>query len=100
MRTPEPDCDPWLAYFLTALQRQKRRLHEKIQRERLTIGDLPELSLRILEIAREHGRLTIRAAVAATGASRNTIKDHVRALTRDGHLTRHGAGRSTWYALA
>ena len=80
LRTPEPDWDPWLAYFLTALQRQKRHLHEKIQRERLTIGDLPELSLRILEIAREQGRVTIRAAVAATGASRNTIKDHVRGV--------------------
>ena len=99
LRTAEPDWDPWLNYFLTALQRQKRHLHEKIERERLTIGGLPELSLRILELAREQGRVTIRAAVAATGASRNTIKDHVRALTRNGHLTRHGSGRGTWYAL-
>ena len=100
LRTAEPDWDPWLNYFLTALQRQKRHLHEKIERERLTIGGLPELSSRILELAREQGRVTIRAAVAATGASRNTIKDHVRALTRNGHLTRHGSGRGTWYALA
>ena len=63
-------------------------------------GDLPALSVRILEIARGRERVTIRAAAAATGASRNTIKDHVKALTRDGHLTRHGAGRGTWYALS
>ena len=100
LRTGEPDWDPWLTYFLTALQRQKQYLEEKIERERLTIGDLPELSLRILEIARDHGRVTIRAAAAATGASRNTIKDHVRALTRNGHLARHGAGRGAWYAPA
>ena len=100
LRTAEPDWDPWLAYFLTALQRQKRHLHSKIERERQTIGDLAELSLRILQLARDHGRVTIRAAAAATGASRNTVKDHVRTLTRDGRLTRHGSGRGTWYAPA
>ena len=100
LRTSEPDWNPWLDYFLTALQRQKRHLQEKLERERLMLGDLPDLSRRILQIARDHGRVTIRAAAAATGASRNTIKDHVRALARDGHLTRYGAGRGTWYALA
>ena len=100
LRTDTPDWSPWLTYFLTALQRQKRHLQEKLERERVMLGDLPELSLQILRIARDHGRLTIRAAAAATGTSRNTIKDHVRALTRDGHLTRHGAGRGTWYSPA
>lgn len=100
LRTDTPDWSPWLTYFLTALQRQKRHLQEKLERERVMLGDLPELSLQILRIARDHGRLTIRAAATATGASRNTIKDHVRALTRDGHLTRHGAGRGTWYSPA
>ena len=100
LRTDTPDWSPWLTYFLTALHRQKRHLQEKLERERVMLGDLPELSLQILRIARDHGRLTIRAAAAATGASRNTIKDHVRALTRDGHLTRHGAGRGTWYSPA
>ncbi len=56
--------------------------------------------VRILEIARDRGRVTIRAAAGATGASRNTIKDHVHALTRAGRLTRRGAGRGTWYALS
>ena len=46
------------------------------------------------------GRVSIRAAAAATGASRNTVKDHVQALTRTGRLTRRGAGRGAWYALS
>lgn len=100
LRSGEPDWNPWLSYFLTALQRQKRHLQEKLAREHLMLGDLPELSQRILQIARDHGRVTIRAAAGATGASRNTIKDHVRSLNRSGHLTRHGAGRGTWYAPA
>jgi predicted HTH transcriptional regulator len=85
-------------FLLRALQQQKRALERKIERESTLLGDLPELSARILELARERGRVTIAEAVKATGASRNTIKDHVRALTDRQHLTRHGAGRGAWYA--
>ncbi|MBT9446238.1 MAG: Fic family protein [Hyphomonadaceae bacterium] len=100
IRTAAPDWSPWLDFFLRALQQQKRRLEKKIERERLILGDLPELSVQILELARERGRVTVAEAAKVTGASRNTIKDHVRALTEGGHLTRHGAGRGIWYALA
>lgn len=49
---------------------------------------------------RAPGRVTVAEAAKITGTSRNTIKDHLRALTGSGHLARHGAGRGTWYALA
>jgi Fic family protein len=98
IRTPDPDWAPWIDFLLLALQQQKRRLEQRIERERIMLGDLPELSSKILELARERGRVTIAEAVRATGASRNTIKDHVRALTDRKQLTRHGAGRGVWYA--
>jgi Fic family protein len=98
IRTPMPDWAPWIDFFLRALQQQKRRLETKIERERILLADLPELSVKILELARERGRVTIAEAARATGASRNTVKDHVRALTDRRHLTRHGAGRGAWYA--
>jgi Fic family protein len=100
IRTKKPDWQPWILFFLKALDKQWRRLQDKMERERIMLGELPELSVRILERAREHGRITIAEAAAATGASRNTIKYHVQALTKDRHLKRHGAGRGTWYALA
>ena len=100
LRTDAPAWGPWFVYFLRALQRQKRHLEQKIERERVMMGELPELSLLILGIARDHGRVTVAAAAKATGANRNTVKDHLKALTRDDHLTRHGAGRGTWYAPA
>jgi hypothetical protein len=34
-----------------------------------------------------------------TGQSRHTIKDHIKALAKHGHLTLHGAGRGAWYGL-
>jgi Fic family protein len=98
IRTAQPDWTSWLAFFLRALQQQKQALERKIGRESIHLGDLPELSVRILELAREHGHVTIAEAVKVTGASRNTLKDHVRALVNRRHLTRHGAGRGVWYA--
>jgi Fic family protein len=96
--TPAPDWQPWVVYFLKVLQQQKVRLEKKVDADRRLFGTLPELSVRILELVREHGRVTVAEAAATTGASRNTIKDHISGLVRSGELVRHGAGRGTWYA--
>jgi Fic family protein len=100
MRSQSQDWQPWVIYFLRALQQQKIRLETKIDRERVVLGALPDLSVQILELAHAHGRVTISKAANATGVSRNTIKDHVKKLVGKGHLARHGAGRGTWYSLA
>ncbi len=99
LRTKAPDWQPWLTFFLRALQQQKARLEKKIERERLILGDLPELSVQILELCREHGRVTVAEVVKVTGANRNTVKDHLKALTKAGHIEPHGAGRGSWYSL-
>lgn len=99
LRTQQPDWNPWLEYFLRALQQQKLRLAKKMERERIILGDLPELSVQILELAREHGRVTVAGAARVTGASRHTVKDHLKSLTNQGHLVLHGAGRGAWYGF-
>jgi DeoR/GlpR family transcriptional regulator of sugar metabolism len=55
--------------------------------------------MQIVEFAREHGRVTIGAAIKLTGASRNTLKQHFRAMVERGHLSRHGRGLGVWYQL-
>ena len=100
IRTDAPNWQPWLIFFLRSLQQQKARLAKKIERERLILGDLPELSVQILELCRERGRVTVADAAKVTSANRNTIKDHLKALTRAGHIEKHGGGRGTWYGLA
>lgn len=100
IRGTAPNWQPWVLFFLKALQRQKQQLEKKIERERIILGDLPELSVHILELARERNRVTVAEAAKAIGANRNTIKDHIKSLTVNGHLIRHGAGRGTWYSLA
>lgn len=99
IRTERPDWNPWLEFFLRALQRQKQRLEKKMERERIMLGALPELSVLILELAREHGRVTVAEAAKVSGASRHTVKDHLKSLTEQGHLTLRGAGRGAWYGL-
>ena len=100
IRSDEPDWEPWLLFFLQSLRKQKERLNEKLRRERFILADLPALSVQILELCREHGRITVSETAKATGANRNTIKDHLKALTRAGHLVQHGAGRGSWYGLS
>jgi Fic family protein len=99
IRTATPDWNPWVEFFLWALQQQKRVLERKITHEHIILGALPALSVAILELARERGRVTIGEVVRMTGHSRNTVKDHLGALTRSGHLTLQGAGRGAWYGL-
>lgn len=74
IRSPKPNWQPWAVYFLRALQQQKQRLEKKIERERLVLGTLPELSLQIVEAVKERGRMTIGEIVNLTGANRNTVK--------------------------
>ncbi|TXI74803.1 MAG: Fic family protein [Dokdonella sp.] len=99
IRTETPDWQPWLIFFLRALAEQVRRLNRKVEREKLVLAALPELSLQIVEFAREHGRITMGEAIRLTGGSRNTLKQHFRALVERGHLSQHGSGRGVWYEL-
>jgi Fic family protein len=97
--TQSPNWQPWLVFFLRSLSEQVRRLEKKIERERIVLATLPDLSLQIVELAREHGRVTIGDAIKLTDVSRNTLKPHFRNLVEQGYLQQHGSGRGVWYVL-
>ena len=99
IKNDAPDWQPWLVFFLRALHQQMKRLAKKVERERLVLAAMPELSLRIVEQAREHGRVTLKEMVILTGASRNTLKEHFRKLTENRQLIMHGKGRGVWYQI-
>ena len=99
IRTDAPDWQPWLMFFMRALQQQKRRLATKVEKEKLVMSALPELAVQIIDHARQHGRVTMGDMIRATGTSRNTLKEHFKRLVTQGHLTKHGTGKGTWYAL-
>ena len=99
IRSDAPNWQPWLLFFLRSLAEQVRRLEKKVEREKIVLAALPELSLQIVEFAREHGRVTMMDAIRLTGTSRNTLKQHFRNLTERNHLEQHGSGRGVWYGL-
>ncbi len=99
IRTQSPDWQPWLRYFLRSLAEQVERLERKLERERLIVADLPELSQHIVDFVRAHGRITMAEAIRLTGANRATLKGHFKALVARGEIHRHGAGRGVWYGF-
>jgi len=99
IRTEAPNWQPWLEFFLRSITEQIRRLEKKVEREQIVLASMPDLQLQIVEFAREHGRVRIGEVIRLTAASRNTLKQHFRALVERGTLSQHGSGRGAWYAL-
>lgn len=100
IQTEAPNWQPWINFFLRALQQQKKRLAIKVEQEKLVLATLPELAVEILDHARDYGRVTMKDMVIKTGASRNTLKEHFRTLVEKRHLIQRGAGKATWYAIS
>ncbi|WP_208435052.1 Fic family protein [Bartonella phoceensis] len=97
--TKTPNWEPWILFFLRALQKQKRQLEIKIESEKNALFSLSELAINVLDYVRNHGRVTTRDMVREVGASPNTLKATFTSLVEKGLLIRHGGGRSTWYGL-
>ena len=99
IRTESPNWQPWIAFFLQSLQKQVLRLSQKVEREKIVLSALPDLSITILEFAKEHGRVSIGEIAALTGKSKNTLKVHFRALVEKGLIEKKGGGRTSWYVV-
>jgi len=86
----------WLRFFLLCLVEQKNSLAEKVKRERIMTA-LSAIDEQLLQLARQHGRLTLSVAENLTKTNRNTLKLHLRQLVAAGRLKLLGRGRSSWY---
>lgn len=94
----EVPSDAWVVFFLQCLNQQCQRLANKVA-EAHTLKALSPLSEQILQLIKDHGRITVRDVETMTRANRNTIKVHIRDLKADGYLLQHGQGKGTWYTL-
>ena len=90
--------DSWAEFLLDLLVKQKDGLNEKIQRERRILR-IPPLSAQILDLIRQHGRMSVAPLSNLLGANRNTVKKHLQALVRQNRLSQKGRGRGTYYIL-
>ena len=89
----------WVEFFLQMLTKQKDELETKIRREQKALK-LPALSMNIVEMVRQHGRVSVSFLTVSLGDNRNTVKKHLQALVNRGLLERRGKGRGTYYIIA
>ena len=94
----KPEWNRWLLFFFHCLQRQKRHLEVKLEKEKILLKMLPALSLQILELLTSHGRLGIGQITTLTKANRNTVKKALGMLVENNYVVRNGKGRATWYS--
>lgn len=94
----QPDWNPWLLFFFQCLQRQKKHLESKLEKEKILLMMLSPLSLKILELLTSHGQLGIGEIAALTHANRNTLKKHLAALVKENYITLKGRGKASSYS--
>jgi Fic family protein len=99
IRSEYPNWQPWVEFFFQSLTAQVKRLEKKIEYEKIILAPLPDLSIKMVELAREHGKISISDVVRLTGANRNALKVHFRKLVQLNHIEQHGQGRGVWYSL-
>lgn len=97
LKDDAPEWQHWTLFFLRSLKRQKDNLQEKIDREQNIINNLPQLSLTILELIKDRGRVTTGDILQKTDLSRTAVKKHINALLKENLIERHGVGKGTWY---
>lgn len=88
----------WTEFLLEILKKQKDTLFEKYQREMLS-NQLPEVSAKILDLAAQHGRVTVAFLEKSLQRNRNTIKKHLQQLCKKKELILQGKGRGVYYTL-
>jgi len=91
------DYEPWLSFFLTTLQKQKRHLESKIGE---MAGDDTKLSRNqraILYLFEDKPEWSSPEIAAQLGMNIETIKKNLKLLTDGGYLIKHGSTKAAWY---
>jgi len=97
LESGEKSFEIWTTFFLEMLKKQKDHLLKKIEREKIAHA-LPDVSIRILNLAKEHGRVTVSFVTNVLQINRNTVKKHLQYLVRTEKLVLHGKGRGSYYS--
>lgn len=91
---------PWLDFFITSLQKQKRHLESKLERASGADTALSRNALNILGAFQGRAEWSSGELAQHLGMNIDTVKKILRNLTDNGHLVKHGNGRTTFYTKA
>ncbi len=88
----------WLEYFFGCLASCCKDLNRKSEKSSKA-SRLSAVQRDIIDVIRENGSATREVIVSTTGINLSTVKYNLSVLSTNGHLTRHGGGRTTSYSL-
>ena len=96
------DYEPWLSYFLTALQKQKRHLEEKIntllnKKPQPGMVKITRNQKAILDLFDENPELITAEIASKLSMNIETIKKNLKILVDSGCLIKHGTTKGAWY---
>lgn len=92
------DYDPWLTFFVTALQKQKRALEDKIKVTHKEGSDkLSATSQEILGLFAQDSQVGIATIMQQTGKKYETVHKAVQGLVKKGYLKKIGSTRGAVY---
>jgi Fic family protein len=91
------DYEPWLSFFLTILQKQKRHLESKVKTMSKDDAKLGKNARAILNLFDNKREWSIPEITKALSLNINTISKTVKTLVRDGYLTKNGTTKGAWY---
>jgi len=98
--TEKADYEPWLSFFLTILQKQKRHLENKIESMTKDDTKLGKTARAILGLFDDKPEWSVAEIVKALGLNVNTVAKTVKALVEGGYLAKHGSTKGAWYEKA
>ncbi len=91
------DYEPWLTFFVTALQKQKKLLEEKILRLSKNQDTLSSTSHEILNVFSNDVPLTINQISSAIQKNPETVRKAVTKLVKEGYLKKLGTTKGASY---
>lgn len=94
------DYEPWLTYFITSLQKQKRNLEEKIAGlKQKHDAKLSGTSQAILALFVGDTALELSDIAHQIEKNPETVRKAVQCLVKKGYLKKHGSTRGVFYSL-
>ena len=92
------DYEPWLTFFVTSLQKQKRALEDKIKNiKKVDTDKLSPTAREIMSLFASNSELDISEIVKKTGKNAETVRKSVQSLVKKGYLTKLGTTRGVSY---
>jgi Fic family protein len=91
------DYEPWLSFFLTVLQKQKRQLENKVKTMSKDDAKLGKNARAILNLFNDKREWSIPEIAETLSININTVSKTVKTLVRDGYLIKNGITKGAWY---